>query len=71
MRIPIPQWEEPEVYIPTAPIRTGNDDRIIKFLDVKPWKCPACRGTNFGRNLFCADWRCKLPRPADFKEEPR
>jgi len=43
-----------------------NNRRIQLFLNIQPWLCPACGLTNFGRNLKCADWRCKTPRPADF-----
>lgn len=45
--------------------------RIELFLDVKPWVCPRCNGTNFGRNKFCADFRCKLPRPKEWKFQKR
>ena len=44
--------------------------RIELFLDVKPWVC-SCGGTNFGRNKFCADFKCKLPRPSTWKFQKR
>lgn len=39
--------------------------RIQLFLNVKSWKC-ICGNTNFGRNLLCADFRCKKPRPPHY-----
>lgn len=38
------------------------------YLNVNSWKCASCGLTNFGRNLKCADQRCGLPRPTDYKK---
>lgn len=39
------------------------NNRIKNYLKVAPWTCPNCRLTNFGRNLKCADWRCRMKKP--------
>jgi hypothetical protein len=44
-----------------------DDRRIQLFLNVPPWRCE-CGNTNFGRNKLCADFRCKMPRPADYRK---
>lgn len=36
---------------------------IKERLAIKPWKCPKCGLTNFGRNRNCADFRCRLEKP--------
>lgn len=44
-----------------------NHRRITLFLNVRPWLCPRCGITNFGRNQYCANFKCKIPRPKDHK----
>jgi hypothetical protein len=70
MLIPTPQWEEPEVYVPRL-IPTAEGMRVREFMNVRPWKCASCRLVNHGRNLQCADYRCRKPRPVDFVEVSR
>lgn len=50
--------------------RIGKEeaDRIIHFLNVKPWGCIACGARVFGRSLKCA---CGNARPTNFVLEPR
>jgi len=40
--------------------------RIQLQMNVPPWKCE-CGIVNHGRNLNCARWECKKPRPKDYK----
>lgn len=61
MRIPIPKHESyaPE---PTLSVDMREHDRVIRFLDVRPWMC-ACGLKNFGRNEKCANYKCRMERP--------
>lgn len=68
--LPEPQFLEETPVLSEREIWERNR-RMEIILNVKPWKCPQCNLTNFGRNKHCARWTCKLPRPADFKLEPR
>ena len=34
-------------------------------MNVPPWKCE-CGIVNHGRNLHCARWECKKPRPENY-----
>lgn len=47
--------------------------RIELFLNVKPWKCPDCGTTMFGRVLYCVYCKLRLgkhtPRPAHYTKE--
>lgn len=51
-------------------LSNSSVESIKTFLNIKPWTC-SCALKNFGRNMFCANFRCNLPRPANFKEEQR
>lgn len=65
-RIEIPPIEEPEKPPPT--IIVNNDKEYWNWVfDVKPWICPKCVQTNYGRNRNCANWLCRLPRPDEYK----
>jgi hypothetical protein len=69
MIIPIPIHQEDEI---VPQIKTEvNHARVLEFLNIKPWRCPSCNLTNFGGNLACANYQCKIPRPVDFVEERR
>jgi hypothetical protein len=53
-----------------APCSWEEHRRIQLYLNVKPWKCPECGATMFGRMLYCA--YCKIrhnkhtPRPSHY-----
>lgn len=67
MIIPIPTYTEPEeIHVPDTPSEKG--DWIRWFLDCPHWKCDSCRITNFGRNKYCANTKCKQPRPTSYVE---
>lgn len=42
-------------------------DRIKRFLNCKDWICE-CGLNNFGRNKYCANYKCKKDRPTDYVE---
>jgi hypothetical protein len=67
-----PPSDLPDVYTPPPPSTDLEKEyaRIREYMDVKPWKC-ACRLVNFGRNKYCADYKCRNPRPTDFVEVSR
>lgn len=56
--------DEPGSYIITT---SKPNEWYVWFFDVPNWKCN-CGLMNFGRNKYCADTRCRTPRPADFNE---
>jgi hypothetical protein len=67
MLIPIPTNNEPDpVEVPASTDETRNR-WILWFLDCEHWKC-ACGITNFGRNKYCANTKCKQPRPTSYVE---
>lgn len=53
MMIPVPKHQEHE----KLPNMESDDERIKRYLDVPPWKCPQCNLNNFGRNQRCASCR--------------
>ena len=69
MMIPIPTHQEDEL----VPIFKGQIDhaRIKELLDLAPWMCPNCNLKNFGGNLACANYKCKVPRPSTYVERRR
>ena len=59
-RITIPNDDYLEAILaPDEPISTDENERIRIFLDIPNWVCPKCRLTNFGRNKYCADLKCR------------
>ena len=67
MLIPIPKSGENE-YPVLDEVSEARIGFIKWFLDCPSWKCPSCNLTNFGRNKFCADRKCRLPRPLSYIE---
>jgi|EndMetStandDraft_8_1072994.scaffolds.fasta_scaffold32728_4 predicted RNA-binding Zn-ribbon protein involved in translation (DUF1610 family) len=64
---------EPKEEKVVTPCSWEEHRRITLYLNVKPWKCPDCGATMFGRMLYCAYCKLRLnkhtPRPSHYTKE--
>jgi len=69
--LPPPDYGIPNTEVVKELLTFDREERTkIKFyMNVKPWLCNKCKLLNFGRNEKCADFKCKSPRPVDYRME--
>jgi len=66
---------QPELIEDKPKPRTSDAEnrRIELYLNVKPWKCPVCGTTMFGRCMECVYCRIRsgihTPRPAHYTKQ--